>query len=502
MDTLTKYMDLIRKTVLDTGTLVFRGQSDAGWPLRSAASRRLVADGIEEDNAYFVDEYLEYHRDLLDRARRVAFYEPRDRTYSPLQLLARLQHFGAATGLLDFSYSPLVALWFACEHPSRDGKVFYVSREPPNTTFVTPELEGQDIGNVLSRKQDATGPGYLLWEPLVEGEAALRILGQRSVFVIGRPIVDNQPVDAVQIEAADKEPLRAELEQLDVSERTLYRDLVGFCRLEGASAGRARPTTAAAYLRRANAAYSRGEHEEAVEAYGKCLELREAGETYFLRGNANAALGRHQEAIDDYGRALESGSMRYSRFLSGLFFNRGNEQACLGNYIDAVGDYRRATEADPQYMPAHFNCGNAYFMLQQYGDAVACYDQVLAMPPANRPALINKALALVLQGELDAAETSYRAAQRAGPLPNNTLEPLLELRTAFAGLAESGLTVQVESNENTVRAFARHPEYHGGGRGVIFMGIHGNIGNMGGSRLQGGPGFEGGPGVLVLVEKG
>ena len=177
-------MRLIRETVPDTGTHVFRGQSNAKWPLRSGASRRLTADDIEEVNPYFLDEYLEYHRDLLDRARRVAPYGQRDRTDRPLQLLARLQHFGAATGLFDFSYSPLVALWFACEDPSREGKVFFVSHEPPNTAFVTPELEGQDIGNILSRKQDATGPGYVLWEPLVEGDAALRILGQRSVFVI------------------------------------------------------------------------------------------------------------------------------------------------------------------------------------------------------------------------------------------------------------------------------------------------------------------------------
>ena len=169
----------------------------------------------------------------------------------------------------------------------------------------------------------------MLWEPLVEGDAALRILGQRSVFVIGRPVVDDMFIDALEIEAADKGPLRAELEQLDVSERTIYRDLVGFCQLEGAKAGRAGPTTATAYLRRANAAYSRGEHQEAVEAYGRCLELRKAGDTYFLRGNANAALGRHQEAIDDYGRALdspdiarkESGSMHSPWFLSGIFFN-------------------------------------------------------------------------------------------------------------------------------------------------------------------------------------
>ena len=514
MDTiLARYMRLIHGTVPDTGTHVFRGQSDAGWPLRSGASRRLTADGIKEDNACFLDEYLEYHRDLLDRARRVALYGQRDRTDSPLQLLARLQHFGAATGLLDFSYSPLVALWFACEDPSREGKVFFVSHELPNTAFVTPELEGQDIENTLSRKQDATGPQYVLWEPIVEGDAALRILGQRSVFVIGRPVLDDRRVDAVAIEAADKEPLRVELEQLDVSERTIYRDLVGFCQREGARARRARPTTAAAYLRRANSAYSRGEHQEAVEAYGRCLEFRKASETYFLRGNANAALGRHQEAIDDYGRALDSPdiareerssiSIHYPWFRYAIFFNRGNEQACLGRHVDAIDDYRRAAEVAPQFSSTtYFNWGNAYFMQQQYADAVARYDEVLAKVPADIPALTNKALALVLQGKLDAAEACYRAAQRAGPLPNNTLEPLLELKTAFAGLAESGLTVEVVGTGDALGATARHPDYRGsGGRGVLFKGIHGSSGNMG-VQQGGGPGFGGGPGVLVRIQGG
>ena len=508
---LARYIRLIHETVPDTGTHVFRGQSDARWPLRSGASRRLAADGIAEDHPYFLEEYLEYHRDLLDRARRVAAYGQSDRSDSPLQLLARLQHFGAATALLDFTYSPLVALWFASEDASRDGKVFFVSHGPPNTAFVTEKLAGQDIANILSRTQDATGPGYLLWEPLVAGDAALRILGQRSVFVIGRPVVHEEQVDAVEIGAADKEPLRAELEQVDLSERTIYRDLVGFCQLEGANARRARPTTAAAYLRRANGAYSRGEYQEAVEAYGKCLELRAASETYFLRGNANASLGRHQEAIDDYGRALDSpdtarkegGSIHYMWPPSSIYFNRGNELARLGMYVDAIADYRRAADAAPLYKSTHFNCGNAYFMQQRYADAVDCYDQTLALAPQDLPALINKALALVLEGKLDVAEACYRSAQRVGPLWNNTLEPLLELKTAFAGLSESGLTVEVAETGNTLRATASHPDYRGsGGRAVLFKGIQGSAGNMGGLGLGGGEGFEGGPGVLVIIQGG
>ena len=80
----------------------------------------------------------------------------------------------------------------------------------------------------------------------------------------------------------------------------------------------------------------------------------------------------------------------------------------------------------------------------------------------------------------------------------------MELKTAFAGLTESGLTVEVVGTGNTVRVTARHPDYRGelDGRGVLFMGIHGSAGNMGGPRLKGGRGFEGGSGVLVRVAGG
>ena len=502
---LEKYMRLIHEAVPDTGTHVFRGQRNAEWPLQSGASRRLAIDGVSENDPHFLEEYLEYHRDLLDRARRVAPYGQSVQSDSPLQLLARLQHFGAATGLLDFTYSPLVALWFASEHACRDGKVFdgkvfFVRHGPPNTTFVTEELEGQDITNILSRTRDITGPGYLLWEPLVAGDAALRILGQRSVFVIGRPVVSEEDVDWVEISATDKELLRAELEQVDVSARTIFRDLVGFCQLEGAKARRAGPTTLAQYLRRANGAYRRGACQEAVEAYGKCLEFREASETFFLRGNANAALGWHQDAIDDYGRALASKDVSSQESI-GIYFNRGNEQACLGRYADAIADYRRVTDLEPLYQAAHYNCGNVYFMQRQYADAVACYDQALTLHSQYVPALVNKALALVLQGKLEAAEACYRLAQRVEPPRHNTLEPLLELKAAFVGLSEAGITVEVVETGNTLTATASHPDYRSSSSpAVLFKGIHGNTGNMGGLGFEGGEGFEGGPGVLVVIQ--
>ena len=509
LQVLSKYIQRIQETARNLDTHIFRGQSDARWPLRSGATRRLNADGIENGGPDILAEYLAYHRSLLVRSRRVMPYGDKDQSSAPLQHLAKLQHFGAATGLLDFTHSPLFALWFACDEPSHDGKVFFLSEELPHTSYVTPELEDGDIGNVLSKAHDPTGPDYLLWEPTVKSDAALRILGQRSVFVIGRPVIDGRHVHAVDIDAADKEELRQELEQLDVSERTIYRDLVGFCRLERANARYVLPTTAAAYLRRGNNAFSRGEHSEAIDAYGRCLELGgDQAETYFLRGNANAEAKRYRDAINDYDEALrspnltevEGGSTHYPWFYYAILFNRGNMRACLGGHENAVEDYQRASDIDPEFTASHFNRGNAHFMRQQFEEAVSCYDKVLAVSPESISALHNKALALILLGKFDAAEACYTRIQHLAELKPNTLAPLRELEGILAGLTDSRLRIEAMPQGNA--AIVTHPNYMGVLRAVLFKGIQGNVGNVSGGRhLPGGKGFEGGPGVLVSVEQ-
>jgi FRG domain len=64
-----------------------------------------------------------YHRYLLNEARLRGFDHHEGVKLCDLELLALLQHYGAATHLLDITRDVTTALWFASEDPETTGVV-------------------------------------------------------------------------------------------------------------------------------------------------------------------------------------------------------------------------------------------------------------------------------------------------------------------------------------------------------------------------------------------
>lgn len=101
-------IDAILEIATSRRTLVWRGVCNAEYPLHSSLYRHYVTSNSRTPDE---SDLVKYELALLDRARTQWRFD--DRT--ALELLAQLQHFGGPTRLIDVSFNPLVALWFAVE---------------------------------------------------------------------------------------------------------------------------------------------------------------------------------------------------------------------------------------------------------------------------------------------------------------------------------------------------------------------------------------------------
>lgn len=518
------------------GRRAFRGQANVKWKLHAPATRRLIQHNKKYENIVHTPEfssiYITYHNEVLIKpVRKYGFDSVQGERISDLQLLAKLQHLGAATGLLDFTWDPLVALWFACEEsiadntqafprrrkwgretPACDGKVFIVTLDDPiKFQPVGIDEEQQSVSAIFSPEEGIlTKTRY--WEPMIQGEAAHRILRQRSVFVIGCPVVpENIVFDELVVKASEKKELRELLKNhFDVNEQTLFIDIHGFCKANAASAGISVPVNPNDYLREANRFAQQGNWLNAIEHYDRYIaSCPDIGETYFLRGNAHAQLGEYHKALHDYDKAIEyADKPPYFRVLLWMVhFNRGNISAALGKPQKATEDYTEAIQAmmPNKYEAFFFNRANALTMLNNLEGAITDYDEAISLGYKN--AHFNKGNALVRLGKFDDALQCYEAFLQE----NGSNEDARQNQQAVQEILEwiSGTTpdfvdigyVQGQKAFEVSVPAARTTEP----TRLVFCGNIGNQGNVGAStpgvagRIDGGKGFPGKHGFLVFL---
>jgi tetratricopeptide (TPR) repeat protein len=523
---LEKYLKLIRDATSKPGIYAYRGQSRAEWPLHSAATRRLAKSlGDDTVNAPgFSKVYIDYHREtLVDPARTRGFGVESGRDISDLQLLAKLQHFEAATGLLDFSWSPLIALWFASRKSDSDGKLFVLNvNDPIQVTRVSSELEQQAIDAVFSRPGNA--PGLLYWEPMWTGDAMPRILRQRGVFIIGRPLIptDSQIIREIEILETDKSSLLEELTLLDISASSLFPDVYGFSSSEKVTAS-IHVRTPYFYFVEGNQHYQTGNYREAIAAYDNCIfHSAGVGELYLLRGNAKSEAKLYREAVDDYRQVivhrdrplLASGPVGNSLILDLMlfmaYFNCGNALAELSECEAALASYSDAIRIDRQEIGSRhqvfFNRGNIHLDLGQPDKAIIDYDAAILLQE-NRMApsriTFNKANALVVAGRFREALECYKLSELKGsgskrsPQNRQTLERILSVIRSREYQSHFAIDSDSAFGRLVVEVAGTDVEHIIG----LFQGRVGNTGNFGWNGV-GGEGFDGSDGFIVeLVAK-
>ncbi len=156
-------------------------------------------------------------------------------------------------------------------------------------------------------------------------------------------------------------------------------------------------------------------YAQAIEAYGKALEIRPFySDALVGLGDAMAAKGDADGAISNYQRALAGNPLNPRVYLSlgKLYY------AEKGLYYESVASYRKAIELDPHLLDARIGLGEVYEEKGLYSEAIEEYRRVVAIDPRHTGALYNLALAYEKVAPDEAVAHWERYIAVAGEIPS------------------------------------------------------------------------------------
>ena len=196
------------------GEWIFRGHSDAAYRLVPSVGRDVHSSRSRG----------KYERSLLAQFRRQSLPHVPRLPSNEFEWLALAQHHGLPTRLLDWSYNPLVALYFAvCAQSEHDGAVV-VLRAPK--MWPARRLESDDP---LSLSKPVK---------FVPSLVTPRLSVQEGLFTVHtdveRPLEqDLRPdwrIESIRVASGQKQRLKYELYRVGVHESDLFPGLDGLAR--------------------------------------------------------------------------------------------------------------------------------------------------------------------------------------------------------------------------------------------------------------------------------
>ena len=358
---------------LDSKNNLFRGVPNAEYRIQASAYRR-PKEGTRD-----VEKFLQINRDLIAEARLRGHGEREGRKLGDLEILAQLQHYGAATGLIDFTYNAQIALYFACQQDLKgernsqnseqppDGKVYAVRNDPDRLEKITPDSLEKMIDEFF-QSHESDRPQLYYWEPAYHNN---RFIAQQSIFLFGEHEFDED--DACLIVESSKENILSELEQASrITQSMLFPDFNGFALLHSEGI----PYTilgSSDYRERALHALSENRHEDAIADFDTAIKLApKNSELYRRRGEAKNEMEQYEDAIADFDTAIEMDS---NDLLA--YYRRGKTKYDLEQYHKAITDFDTAIEIDSRAAAIYYWRGRAKFQLYEYEDAITDFDTAI-----------------------------------------------------------------------------------------------------------------------------
>ncbi|HWQ56525.1 MAG TPA: FRG domain-containing protein [Bryobacteraceae bacterium] len=241
-----QFLEIIRSAPYSNWA--FRGERHANWPLSTSLARYFCDFGIHRQ------AWPEQERRILRIFKRKAhqYLSQPPALDDDFQWLALMQHHGAPTRLLDFTWSPYVAAFFALERATAEAAVWALNpaelgsreaRKPGAAQRVTlPEMDPRIPGNFS--RYFLQGNQAFIWvgEPDTMNR---RLIAQSGTFAV--PGVLDIPIEEVLLGYPEPENMIAkivlsanvrdaglrELYRMNITYATLFPDLDGLARSLG-----------------------------------------------------------------------------------------------------------------------------------------------------------------------------------------------------------------------------------------------------------------------------
>ena len=201
------------------GKQIFRGQS-GNWPLRSSFHRTMANDLV----AYFERSIPSVRRQLTPFLQNTSFDGPE----GELALLHLLQHYGYPTPLIDWSYSPYIAAYFAYAPKEANGRYIFTFdkekwevRHPAKVRvgFCEPHIS---IVEALPILNDRTLPqqGLSMMTNIASVEAYIRAREEKFKELY---------LNTHRLRDSDREEALNDLTMMGISPATIFPGLEGAC---------------------------------------------------------------------------------------------------------------------------------------------------------------------------------------------------------------------------------------------------------------------------------
>ena len=435
------------------GQYLFRGVRKKSHKIEAGACRRLP-----EADRYNPAKLLKINQELIDKARLLGHDQLNGERLSDLPLLAELQHFRAATCLIDFTRNAFIALWFACEQiattetqdkenktnnedkvEETDGKVYAVRIDDPSRfRTITSELLKKDIIDFFVEDENGKYPLYQ-WQPKLQNN---RIIAQQSVFIFGGAKIE--VADECIIRRSGKQDLLKTLDKLaGITDATIYPDSDGFAQLHVQNNPDFEPDPQG-YLQRGIEVHQKGEREEAITYYTTVIspspdDTAQPPDKDILawahhhRGTAHMSENPKESVVDlaisDFDKAIQlkmeviaSASenpetvRRLEKELSKAYVYRANAYYWKkGDSDNAIADYTEAIKLDPKSAEAYKDRGISYLSDGNIDEAIMDYTKAIELDPESAEAYKNRAIAYLGKSDFDNVITDYTKAIELDP---------------------------------------------------------------------------------------